>query len=172
MIGVIGRYLQKKDLQDFIDLLRTQDAMDTAVVMIIATAYRNSVRNIHGLDFISPSTEFNENHPILRELATAITYKQVLGEYAFAQALTVWLHTMRCVTRPSQKYLGIKLWTQLSKSFRYVPFIMERGVVPSQLQRQYPTLVLDIRGYDLYPPEFRRDAVNDVRETDRSHSCS
>lgn len=172
MIGVIGRYLQKKDLQDFIDSLRTQDAMDIAVMIIISTAYRNSVRNISGLDFMSSSIEFNENHPVWRELTTEITHKQAVGEYVFAQALMVWLHTIRCVTRPSQRYLGIKLWAQLSKGFRYVPLIMEQGVVPAQLQRQYPTLVLDIRGYDIYPSAFRPEAVNDVREADNSHSCS
>jgi len=151
MIGILARYFQRKEIKTFIECLRAQDGRDIAVSLIVATAYRNNVLNINDIDLLNPAVEFQKNSMIVLNFGRAIRQKQRLEEYEIAAALMVWLHTIRSVTHPTLRSLGRELWSQLSRGMIHVPGIMDEGLIPAFLQQKYPTLILDVKGYEQYP---------------------
>ncbi|EJS8701447.1 hypothetical protein NFA99_004632 [Escherichia coli] len=151
MIGMFARSIQKKEMKTFTQSLCAQDGRDIAASLIVATAYRNNLRNINAIDLFQPAIEFQKNPKILINLGLAIRQKQSLEEYELAAALMIWLHTIRSMTHPTLRNLGRELWGQLSRGMAHVPPMMDEGLVPAFLQEKYPTLLLDMQGYNQYP---------------------
>lgn len=151
MIGSIHRFLEKRDLQAFIDSLLTQDAIDIAAMIIIATAYRKYFISLYGIDVYSSSLSANDASFALRELTFTINHTQASHEDVFVKGLMILVHTIRCLTQPSVRFLGGELWHRLSHGFRYVPLLIDDGVILEKLYKQNPSLRLDIRGYEISP---------------------
>ena len=161
MLGVINRFFQKRDLQAFIDLLRTQDAIDIAAMVIIATVYRKNFIYIYGIDVFSPSMTSNDTTFVLRELTSTINREHTFesGE-VFVNGLMVLMHTIRCITQPSLKDLGIELWSLMSKGVRYVPILLDDGAILDKLHKQNPALRLDTSGSDHQPIGLSKDMAS------------
>lgn len=151
MFSAIGRHFQKKEINAFVECLQAQDGRDIAISLIMATAYRNNVYARNGIDFFTPAFEVQNDPKLLLELGLAIRDKQKSKEYEMAGALMIWLHTIRSVSHPSLRGLGRNLWLQLSRGMPHVPEIMTENVIPLMIKEKYPTLILDMRGYDQFP---------------------
>lgn len=100
---------------------------------------------------LNPALEFLNDPSLLIKLGSGIKEKQKAEEYLFAAGLMVWLHTIRSVGHPSLRVLGRSLWEQLARGMPYVPELMSEGMIVRLLEDLYPSMALDIDGYEQFP---------------------
>lgn len=151
MLNWVGRYFQKKEVKQFIEALKQQNAADIAPLIIVATSYRNGLKSNTEIDLLKPALCTITSPEILLVLRPEIKLKQRNQEYGVAAGLMVWLHTLRCISDPLLRKYGRELWGELQRGFEYVePFISNTGITIAA-STPYTKIPLDIHGYDLFP---------------------
>ena len=113
---------QKVDVDRFTLGLRGADSDQIALVVAIATHWRNVLKD-DGVDLLDPMSAEQIDPMIALKLNKMI--RQVQKENpTFATGLMVWLHTIRTANTPELRLEGRAMWSELQRGF---PFAQEAG---------------------------------------------
>jgi hypothetical protein len=111
----------RKDLERFIASLRSQPENEIAALVAVATSFRLRLREAGHLPDevlqINSANEYEQTivrHRVSRMVRTFHTS----SEYLDAAGAMVWLHTLRALTIPELRPLGMGMWQQLERGFQ------------------------------------------------------
>lgn len=135
--------MQRKELVYFIDMLNGGDDEQVALVVDVATNFRNSMSDM--CDLRDPITNAGVEIPL--ELVRHYQQLQKQGMEVVAPGVAVWLHTTRAVHTLANRGHVRQLWHILSRGFPHV----EQAAADFELETGTK---LDIDGYDEIPIGF------------------
>lgn len=110
---------QRKEMADFIDLLRAMDGTELGLVVAVATHFRHELE-ADGHKPMDPILYTRQNPWFCHLLSSTAITCQKKGRLQDAASLMIWLHTARASLRLELRSLGRELWKQLERGFPYV----------------------------------------------------
>jgi hypothetical protein len=129
-------------MQYFIDMLEGADLDGRAMVVALATDFRNTV--LSSREFLQERARGTSSIYLVRVYQDL----QKQGLHPLAAAVAVWIHTERATIDLSNVVVARRMWSLLSESFDLVPNAAEAAVMMGGNE-------LDITGYSLIPEGFR-----------------
>ena len=105
---------QRKEMQEFIDGLRSMDAQEVGFVVATTTHMRNILES-EGMRLMDPLVDYPLDPTITLRLGKIIREFQKVGDNTDAAGAMVWLHTMRVGGRHELRQLGRDMWRELAR---------------------------------------------------------
>jgi hypothetical protein len=111
----------ERDLDEAIARVRWLDAGEVAILMVVATDFRNlAVPDLKEalLDFYELGR--SRHAATALRLSKMARHAQNAGNLAFAASIMIWIHTARAAQDQRIRYKAKLLWSELSRGFPHI----------------------------------------------------
>lgn len=135
--------MQRTELVHFIEMLDGTSDDEVALVVALATNFRNSIADV--CDLRDPINNVDVGLPL--QLVRHYQQLQKQGMEMVAPGVAVWIHTSRAALTPANRSHARQMWASLSRGFPHVVDAAEGFTLMTGT-------ALDVEGYDEYPIGF------------------
>ncbi|MEC7472908.1 MAG: hypothetical protein VX946_06065 [Pseudomonadota bacterium] len=142
---------QRKELESFIERLRSLDGADIGFLLAVATDIRAKLEK-SGFRMMDPIVDFHCDPLLPTKLNSIVRDFQKRKMMAEAAGAMVWLHTARAGARIELRQLGRDMWKQLQRGFPHV-------IASSVGARSIDGFALELHGFDAFPAGLTPDPL-------------
>lgn len=144
----------EKELEQFIEGLRSSNSDEIGVIVVLATHLRHTLEQDLQTSLLFPAAANLAKPDLTLFLNRTISELQRKGAQPLAAGVMVWLHSSRAmslVASPRLRNLGREMWDELERGFIHVP--LATMTVMSMLR---DTLEVDVEDAMLRPEGLER----------------
>ncbi|PHR17864.1 MAG: hypothetical protein COA41_11230 [Sphingopyxis sp.] len=146
-----ARKRQVKELQSFVEQLRSMDGQDLGMILAVATDSRIKLER-QGFRLMDPIVDAPTDPGAAVRLNSIIRGLQAEGKFPEAASVMVWLHTIRVGTNIQLRQVAREMWRELTRGMPHV------HAASLDLMRSGSKAIF-VDGYEQYPAGLAPDPL-------------